>query len=192
LITGPRSESRLGAVMQRMACGLSNTTGRAISSALPRVKRVPIAQVVTRAGAPETEAVGIYLLIKGELRGQAVLILPLTSALNLVDLLLDEPLGTTDRLGVLARSALAEIGNITLSYFLNAVAALTWTPNLLRPSPPAMLVDELSAVLDVIVTTMGAARNDLLIIETTFKDVENIVQARFWVLPNPAALDLKA
>lgn len=192
LITGPHTESRLSTIMQYIAYDLSNTMGRAISNAPPLIERVPIAQVATRAGAPETETVGVYLLIKSKLRGQAVLILPLTNALNVVDMLLDKPLGTTDKLNVAAQSALAEIGNIALSSFLNAVAALTGTPDLLRPSPPVTLVDVLSTILDVIVTPMAAVRDDLVIIETIFKDVKNTVQARFWVLPNPATLDFMA
>jgi len=41
---------------------------------------------------------GARLLIDGDLRGQALLILSLKSALNLVDLLLEEPLGTAVQL----------------------------------------------------------------------------------------------
>jgi chemotaxis protein CheC len=189
LLAGPGSDNRLRAVMRRIACDLSNITGQVINNTPPLIERVPIAKVATRAGAPKTEAVGVFLLMKGDLRGQVVLILPLTGALNLVDLLMGEPLGTATGLGVVERSALAELGNITLSYFLNAVAALTGTPNLLRPSSPITMVDMLGAILDVIVAPTATVRSNLLLVETVFEDAQNIMQARFWVLPNPATLD---
>jgi chemotaxis protein CheC len=134
--------------------------------------------------------IGVYLLIGGGLRGQAILILPLPSALNLVDLLMGEPPGTATELGEMERSALGEVGNLIVSYFLSAVADLVGMPQLLRPSPPAVMVDMLGAILDVIITPVAAVRDDLLIVETAFEGVQGTVQARFWVLPDPALRDL--
>jgi len=192
LISGPRAESLLDIVMWRVACGLSSMVGRTISNDTSRVERVPIAQVATRAGDPETEMIGVYLVIKSGLRGQAILILPLTSALNLVDLLMEAPPGTATDLGLMERSALGEVGNLMVSYFLSAVADLSGKPRLLRPSPPAVMVDMLGAILDVIVTPVAAVRDDLLIVETAFKDAQGTAQARFWVLPDPVKLQIAA
>jgi chemotaxis protein CheC len=136
------------------------------------------------------ERVGIYLVLGSGLRGQAILILPLDSALNLADLLMGEQPGTATYLGIVERSALAEVGNMAVSYFLNAVSTISETPELLRPSPPAVMVDMLGAILDVIVTPVAAVRDDLLIIETAFRDSAGAIQGRFWVLPDPTIRDL--
>jgi chemotaxis protein CheC len=125
--------------------------------------------MVACVGDPESEMVGIYLLMKGDLSGQAILIFPLASALNLADALLDAPLGTSSSLGDLECSALAEAGNLTVSYFLNAMAALTGIP--LRPSPPAVMVDMLGAILNVVITSLAATSDDLLMIETVPDEV---------------------
>ena len=77
-----------------------------------------------------------------------------------------------------------------LSYFLNGVAALDEMPGLLRPSPPAVMVNMLGAILDVIVTPIAAVRDDLLIIDTAFRDTRRSIQGHFWVLPDPALEDL--
>jgi chemotaxis protein CheY-P-specific phosphatase CheC len=79
---------------------------------------------------------------------------------------------------------------MAVSYFLNAVSGISKTPELLRPSPPAVMVDMLGAILDVIVTPVAAVRDDLLIIETAFKDGAGAIQGRFWVLPDPTIRDL--
>ncbi len=186
LITGPLWKSMLYMMMQSVARGLSDMVGRTISNDAPRVETIPIAQVATRAGDPEMEVVSVYLNIEGDLRGRAILILPLSSALKLVDLLMDAPPGTTTSAGLVEQSALAEVGNLTVSYFLNAVAAFTKIPKQLRPSPPFVVVDALGAVLELIAMPMAGLSEDLLIIETAFRDVKGTVQARFWVLPHPA------
>jgi chemotaxis protein CheC len=192
LINGPHSEHRLRSVMWRVAGGLSELTGRTITNDDPVVERVPIYQVTERAGGPEDKMVGIYLVMSGGMHGQAIMILPMSSALNLVDLMMGEEPGTATQLGMMQHSALSELGNMTVSCFLNGVAALDETPELLRPSPPAVMVDMLGAILDVIVTPVAAVRDDLLIIDTPFRDHRRTVQGRFWVLPNPAIPDLTA
>ena len=137
--------------------------------------------------------VGVYLVMSGGLHGQALLILSITSALHLADLLLGKPPGTATELGAVERSALAEIGNLAVSAFLNTMAAQNpQSPRLLRPSPQAVMVDMLGAILNVIVTPVAAVRDDLLIIETDFKDARETIQGRFWVMPDPKLEDLTA
>jgi chemotaxis protein CheC len=134
--------------------------------------------------------VGVHLVISGGLHGQAILILPVTSALNLVDLLMGDPPGTATGLGVMEQSALSEIGNMTVSYFLNGVAALSRVPGMLQPSPPTVMVNVLAAMISAIVTPVSTVRDDLLIIETDFQDAAGTVQSRLWVLPDQAIRDL--
>jgi chemotaxis protein CheC len=190
LIDGHQSEHALRKVMWHVSRTLSDMVGKSISNEDPLIEKVPLSQVPARAGGAEAEMVGIYLVMGGGLRGQAILILPLTSALHLVDLLAGDQPGTATELGIMERSALAEIGNMTLASFLNAVSELADMPDLLRPSPPAVMVDMLGAILDVIITPVAAVRDDLLIIETTLRDARKSIQGRLWVLPDPAIQDL--
>ncbi len=191
LVSGPRSDSMLHTAMWCVAHGLSTISGQTISYGNPRIDCVPITQVTTYAGNPEAEKVGIYLVMSGGLHGQALLILSKTSALGLADLLMGDPPGTTTELGVMERSALAEVGNLAVSAFLNTMAVHNPQASmLLRPSPPAVVVDMLGAILNVIVTPVAAVRDDLLIIDTDFGNSEKTVHGRFWIIPDPAARDL--
>ncbi|HDQ72104.1 MAG TPA: hypothetical protein ENN19_08410 [Chloroflexi bacterium] len=190
LVSEPHSLAKLNKVMWRVANGLSEATGRRFNNDFPSVDRVPIAQVPVRAGGPEEKMVGVYLIIGGGLRGQALFILSMNGALNLADLMLGNQPGVSTQLGVIERSALSELGNMALSYFLNGVASLDNMPDLLRPSPPAVMVDMLGAILNVVLTPVAAVRDDLLIIETAFSDSAKLVDGRFWVLPDPALKDL--
>ncbi len=186
LLLGERSQELLSAAMYHTARNLSEMVGRPIEIDVPKVERIPIYQVAEHAGGPETEMVGIYLLLDGDLCGQAVLMLSVPEALRLVDLLMGEPEGTTMALEDLERSALAEIGNLTISGFLNAVAALTGVPG--RPSPPAVVVDMLGAILDVVATSVAAVSDELFIVETVFQEPGRTTKARLWVLPDPGSL----
>jgi chemotaxis protein CheC len=193
LISGPRSDYTLRMAMWRVARALSTISERTISNGDPRIERIPITQITAYASGPEEEMVGIYLVMSGGLHGQALLILPITSALYLADSLLSEPLGTATELGAVERSALAEVGNLTVSAFLTTMAAQNpQSPRLLRPSPPDVMVDMLDAILNEIVTPVAAVRDDLLIIEMDFSDVPKTIQGRFWVIPDPKLKDLAA
>ena len=178
-------DSLMQAAMQSTARGLSGMVERPIEIAPVKTGIIPVSALVAHAGNPGPETIGVRLLIEGELRGQALLMLPLSNALNLVDLLLSQPLGTTTGLDELARSALAEVGNVTVSYFLNSISTLIGKD--LLPSPPIVMVNILSIVLDKIAATAATMTDRLQIFETVFRDFGKAVQARFWVMPAPLA-----
>ena len=188
-------ESELGGVlqlaMQGAAQGLAGMAGRPVRISALRLETVPIAQIATHAGNPETEVVGVYLLMEGDCSGQAILMFSLDSALRLANMLLERPLDAPSQLEELECSALAEVGNLMVSYFLNAVAAFLKKPKMLQPSPPNVMVDMLGAILQVVATPLAAASDDLLLVEAAFvsdnaaSSLDSQMQIHFWVLPNP-------
>jgi chemotaxis protein CheC len=176
LISGPAAE-------KRVARGLSDMMGQTITSDAPQVKRMLAPQATAQARSMEKEVLGIYLKMEGGLSGRAILMLPVPFALNLVDLLLELPGGTTTKLNSVGRSALAEVGNLLLSYFLNAAASLIGESEMLRPSPPIVIVDMLDTVLNLAIIQATIRCKDLLVIETTFTNAARTIKLRFWILP---------
>jgi chemotaxis protein CheC len=138
-------------------------------------------------GGPENDAVGIYLRMEGDLSGHIMLIMPYEKSLEIVDMLMDQPVGTTTTLGSMERSALAEVGNLTGTFFLNALADITGTTA--RPTPPAVMVDMVSAILDVIVAMVGDIGDKVLMFQTQFSYGDRATQADFWVVPDAETLD---
>jgi len=165
----------------RTASGLSTMLGRPIRMAVPRLELVPIAQVADYVGGPEQEAVGIYLAISGDLAGHIMLILPLSDAMRLTDMLMEVPEGTTASLGPIERSALAEVGNVSASLFMSAMANASglsaW------PSPPAVMIDMVGAILDVILIGCGAASDEILLLQTQFEGPDRSIEIYFWLVP---------
>jgi chemotaxis protein CheC len=207
----------LETAMRNAAEGLSGMVGYTLHVLSFQVTTVPLTQMIAYAGDPEAETVGVYLLLKGDLCGQAILLLSPADARKLTELLTDAPSGSLIRqpifdshgaiveaaarprkLSDLERSALAEVGNLMVSYFLNALAKSLGRPQPLLPSPPAVMVDMLGAVLGVVATPIAAQSDDLLAVacdlqaETSYGlgtggAAERMLQIRLWIMPDPAA-----
>jgi len=169
------------------AKGLSMMIGHEMTVSSPDVNMVPLANIADMLGGPENDAVGVYLRIEGNLSGQMMLIIPYQQALEFCDMVIDIPPGTTQELGKMERSALSEVGNLTGAFFLNAIAELTGISS--QPSPPAVMVDMVGSILDVVVATMGAISDHVLMFDAAFKIGERNLQADFRIIPDPATLE---
>lgn len=164
------------------AKGMSDMVGEQLTVSQPLVKRIPIREIPNLLGGPEAEAVGIYLRVEGQIGGQMMLVVPYPKALELVDLMMSAPIGTTQTLGSIERSALQELGNLTGSFFLNAVAATTGLNS--RPSPPAVLVDMIGAIIDIILATSDTLSETVLMLQAKFMRDGREADADFWIIPD--------
>jgi chemotaxis protein CheC len=169
------------------AKGFSQMVGLELSVDNPEVKTIPLNDIPLLLGGPENDAVGIYLKIEGDIGGQIMLILPLDKAMHICDMLLEEPQGTTQDLGPMERSALAEVGNLTGSFFLNAIAESTGLS--LRPTPPAVMVDMIGAILSVVIATMEEVNDNVLMFQATYKLNKQKIDANFWIVPDAISLE---
>lgn len=168
------------------AYGFSGMVGRKIQFSKPMATLVPILTIPKIVGKPDDDAVGIYLRFSGDLTGQIMMIVPHPKALELADLLMGTPQGTTQHLGSLERSALGELGNLCGSFFLNTIARMVNAD--FRPSPPAVMVDMVGAILDIVVATTGGIAEQALLMQTNFMDGSRCVEANFWVIPDMNSL----
>ena len=86
------------------------------------------------------------------------------------------------------RSAIGEMGNITGTFFLNAIANELGV--LLNPSPPIILMDMAGAILDIALAEILAEGDRVFIasMQYTIKGVE--AAGNFIILPNPGLLKL--
>jgi chemotaxis protein CheC len=167
--------------------GLSMMVGESLEVTHPEVRRMALVELPEVLGGPESEVVGIYLRVNGQISGQIMMIIPYEKALELADLVLCNPPGTCHCLERLERSALAELGNLTTGFFLNSIAASTGLEA--RPSPPAVMVDMLGAIIDVILTGSDGLGESVLVIQATFMRGERELQVEFWLLPDRNTLD---
>jgi chemotaxis protein CheC len=170
------------------ARGFSMMLGCNMDVTEPSVRLINLEEIPDMLGGPENEAVGIYLRAEGDIPTQIMMVIPYEKANQLVDLLMAQDEGTTTSLGRLERSALAEVGNLTGTFFMNSVAKALGVD--LRPTPPAVMVDMVGAILDIIAATTGGVGNQVLIMETKFVIGERKVAADFWVIPDHNTLEV--
>ena len=172
--------------IKNAAHGFSGMIGRKIEVSNPALRLVPLLTIPELVGGPEDDAVGIYLRFEGDMIGQIMMIMPYQKALELVDLLMDIPQGTTQHLGSIERSALGELGNMCGTFFLNSLAKLVGAS--IKPTPPAVMVDMVGAILDIVVATSGGISDQILLMQANFMDGVRSVEANFWVIPDMNAL----
>jgi chemotaxis protein CheC len=170
------------------AKGFSGMLGQELGVIDPDIKIIPLLDIAKVVGGPEDDVVGIYLRGTGDVETQFMLIIPYNRAMELVDLLMDQPSGTTTTLGSMERSALAEVGNLTATFFMNSVAATTGIA--LHPTPPAVMVDMVGAILDIIIATTGGLSDYVLMLNSKFVLNNRAVEADFWVIPDEQTLKL--
>ena len=185
-----RFENYAAEGMKSAADGFSTMLGENLLASEPTFREVPLSEIPKLLGGPETEAVGVYLKAEGAISCQVMLVIPLERSLELADLLLNEKPGNTKELGPLERSALGEVGNLTTSYFLNSLAHLTG--NTVRPSPPAVMVDMVGAIMDIIIATCGGICDNVLLLQTKFTNKNRSIETSFWVIPDRQTLEFLA
>jgi chemotaxis protein CheC len=169
------------------ARGFSGLLGEKLTVNNPGVRMVELKEIPHILGGPENEAIGVYLRAEGDISGQIMLVIPYEKALELVDLLIGNPPNTTQELGSYERSALAEVGNQTGTFFINSLSSLTGLD--VRPSPPAVMVDMVGAILDIIVATTGGVSEHVLLMEANFELGNRKVETNFWVIPDEKTLN---
>ncbi len=173
---------------QRASRGLSEMTGSPIQAKAAQVRRIPLASVPELVGGPEVIVTATYLKINGDVQGHMLLMLPLEDSCQLASMLLGEPVAMDPELPDMARSAMGEVGNLTGSFFLAALADATGME--LSPSPPAVVVDMSGAVLDIVLADLAKESEDVLVIDTVFAQSEQLVNAVFLVLPRQSYFDV--
>lgn len=174
--------------MKKAADGFSMMLGENLTVSKPSFRQVPIGEISKLLGGPETEAAGIYLNTEGDLPVQFMLVIPFERSLELVDLLLNQAPGSTKELGTLERSALGEVGNLTASFFLNTISDLAGISA--RPSPPAVMVDMVGAIMDIIAATCGGVSDYVLLMHTEFTTKNRSIETSFWIIPDPQILEV--
>lgn len=174
---------------QRAGRGLSEMTGIPMETKAAQVRRIPLVSAPELVGGAEALVATAYLRIVGEIEGHMLLMLPLEDACTLAAMLLGEPQdGNCRELSEMARSALAEAGNITGSFFLNALADTAGMS--LSPSPPAVAVDMGGAILDTVLADLARESEDVFVIDTLFVQSQQSINAIFLVLPRPRYFDV--
>ncbi len=168
--------------------GLSEMVGHQLSVTSLDLRQYPAKDCAMLLGGPETIVVGIYLAIAGDATGHLMLLHDPKIAFELIDMQLDLPPGSTQELQEMERSILGEMGNITGSFFLNALADASGLN--LTISPPEVMIDMAGAILGIALTKIMQEQDDVLVIKATFGDGDRQIDGTFMVLPTSEFMEV--
>jgi len=204
-VTHPRACSRSGpdsqpaglatmaivaaSAVQSAANALSEMALREITAVSPEVRMVDLSHLSMVAGDPERAVVAVYLGVEGDLPGHILMAYSESMALGLVDMLMDQPAGTTTELGDLEISALAEAGNVAGSFFLTTIA--DWSGLALPPTPPVVIHEMCGAILDTLAAELALQTHEqAMVIDAQFTCDGQVVDASFFMFPGAQLIDI--
>lgn len=166
--------------------GLATMVNQQIKIKSLSLRQVPAKEAPQLIGGPEKLVIGIYLTFDGDATGHILLVHQPEVAFAIIDMLLGNAPGSTQSLEEMEQSALAELGNVIGSSFLNAIADALGLS--LRPSPPDVILDMAGAILDVAVVEILQESEDVFVSETAFGTDDRQANGTFLVIPSVSFL----
>jgi chemotaxis protein CheC len=170
------------------ATALSQLTGRTVMIGVPEVNVRPLEEVSELLGPADEVIAAVLMHMMGDLTGRTLVLLPVTSARTLCDILLRRPAGGTTDFGAMEQSSIKEVGNILASAYMNALS--DFMGMMLVPSVPSLVIDLTAAVLTTAYLNFGHDRDYVFCVETTFRfeDSSDPLRGHFLLLPDMPSL----
>jgi len=165
----------------RAADTLSEMIGRPVSISVPGLEVIPIKTLPEKVG--EDVVVAVYVSLGKEFSGHAFFVLDFEDARKLFDLMMMQEPGTTKELDEMVQSAIAEVGNILISAYANALSEFLGLT--IEQTPPSVVMDFLPAILDLALADIGQYCDYTILLSTaiTIEGVE--FKEHFFILPKP-------
>ena len=162
--------------------GLSKMIGHDLKVTSLELKQYLAKDAAYLLGGPEKEVVGTHLATSGDVTGHLMLIHDPKMAFGLIDMQNNMPPGTTKRISEMERSILSEMGNVTGSFFLNTLADASGLN--LEISPPTVMIDMAGAILDVALSNILQAQDEIIIARANFGANNRQIDGTFMILPS--------
>jgi chemotaxis protein CheC len=175
------------------ATSLSGLLGKKIDMRVPNVEMANFTEMMELAGGPETEVVGIYLRIEGDIEGSMFFILPIEQATSFIRRLMndDQFVFSQNPESELGLSAMQEMGNILSGSYLSALSDFTGLN--IYPTVPGLAVDMFGAIISTGLIEISQVSDQVIVINTSIyeNEGENVdeVRAHFFLLPDPNSFE---
>jgi chemotaxis protein CheC len=170
-------EETMRACVDHAVDGLNEMVGATYEVAAFDIRCASLLLLPGFVANPEVDAVGVYLKAIGPVGGQLLMVMPMSLATDMVERMTGAPL---IELGSLEISALGEAGNLMSGYFLRILEENSTISA--RPSPPLVLVDMLSAILEAVAVSNPDASSSRKLIHAAFQLPGVEGRADFWVV----------
>lgn len=160
---------------------------RGVKISTPGFQQVPL-KAAAAMFDENVPIAGLHSELGRQFHGHSLLAITKQSALPLVDLMMQQPIGTTKELDELAASCLSETANIISSSFVNSWA--NWLEVAITPGPPQFAVDLPAAILDSVLAEQALVSDEVFFARTEFLLDSQMLEWVFYLLPSPSAMRL--
>ncbi|MDR3230192.1 MAG: chemotaxis protein CheC [Synergistaceae bacterium] len=175
------------------ATALSKLLSCAIDMDVPRADLVSIYSLAEYYGDPDATVAAVFVRSLGEFGCSLIFIQNEDDSAMMVDRLLKQQFGDSLPAELpqdMLDSALAEVGNIILSSFLNAINMLIGTKH--QITVPGVARDMLASILQVVASIFGEMGDMALLVNTELRmgGTDRHISGNIVMLPDPDALEL--
>jgi len=184
-VPSPYNEIQLDALRElanigsgNAATALSQMLGEDVELQVPRALALPLADAVDAAGEADAVVAGVVLTIVGRLDAIVLLLIPQADA-EILCRLNGVEVGTE-----VGDSALAEIGNILGTSYLNALASMTGLE--LLPSPPQLCTDLLAAIVASLLAQTAVETDTALLLDSELRLADQACSLSFMLITTAA------
>ncbi len=168
------------------ATALARMLDKKIDMDVPKIKILDIQEVAKVLGGEENIVAGIYFNVHGDIQGNIMFLLDIHSSKLLTNMLMGKS-SSEDQLDEMDRSALQEVGNILSGAYISSLVSLTNFN--IQLSVPSLAVDMAGAVMSVPAIQFSEISDKVLFIETELKEGEDLVEARFFLIPDEPSFE---
>lgn len=168
------------------ATALSDLLGTKIMNGVTSSRLCPLHEAPGAMGEEDEVMCGVIMGLERGLGGAIMMLFPEADAITFYNLL-------TDRISTTAGGrdfvdAMAEVGNICICSYLNALAEMFDLR--VFPTPPGVAIDMVGSLLDGTLANFNAAADEVLIIQTRFTEGDHAIRGFFLLFPDAPSLDL--
>lgn len=146
---------------------------------------VSLCDAPMRIGPPDAVIAAIHLPLQGDVAGDMLLTFPVDTALQLTDLVMQLPPGTTKTLGDVEQSCLQETGNIVCSAYANSLSK--WLRLHIEPGVPRFASDMVCAVVDPLLMEAALDRDEVFLTKTDFLLDQQHLEWGLMLIPSRAS-----
>lgn len=166
---------------------LSQLLNKRVDMSIAEVKIKSIQELSNVLGDEESYIAAMLIDVLGNINAMLILALETQSAQELVSRMLHAEMKDLQEYGELECSVLCETGNILAGSYIGALSDLTHLD--LGPSVPQMALDMAGAILSYPAIQFTRDGNNMLFIETKFKDNESILNGTYILVLDEESLD---
>jgi chemotaxis protein CheC len=177
------------------ATALSQLLSCLIDMDVPQADLISVYSIAEYYGDPEATVAAVFVRSSGEFGCSLIFIQDEACSNMMVNLLLKQQFGGSVPENLpqeIIDSAIAEVGNIILSSFLNAISMLVEAQH--EISPPGVAHDMMASILDVVASIFGQMGEMAVLVNTALRvggaEGGQDISGNIVMLPDPDALEL--